>query len=197
MWRRVVFSDETMVYVGDAKSKFVHVLDGMPLTQDHYNLTSKFPKKVMIWSCFSYFGPGRSHVVEKNLNGAEYIEKIVGRQIVPQMKDWFPLGDGIFQQDNAPAHVSKACIAEFERQGIRLLEWPSQSCDLNPIENLWALVKQKIKRNTVETRQEAILSFIGVWNRDPDMLVLCQKLVDSMPHRVDAVLAAKGGHKNY
>ena len=40
-----------------------------------------------------------SHIVEKTLNGAEYIEKIVGRQIVPQMKDWFPLGDGIFQQD--------------------------------------------------------------------------------------------------
>lgn len=197
MWRRVVFSDETMVYIGEAKSKFVRVLDGMKLTDEHYNLTSKFPKKVMLWSCFSYFGPGRSHVVEKNLDSAEYIEKIVQRRIVPQMADWFPNGDGLFQQDNAPAHVSKATMAVFRAQGVSLLDWPPQSCDLNPIENLWALVKQKIKRNPVGNRQEAITAFLRVWNRDPDMIALCQKLVDSMPNRVAAVLAVRGGHTDY
>ena len=197
MWRNVIFSDETMVYIGEAKSKFVRVLDGYPLTDKHYTLTSKFPKKIMMWSCFSYFGPGRSQVIEKTLNSAEYIENIITHRVLPQINEWFPNGQAIFQQDNAPAHVSKASLNKFQQCGIHLLEWPAQSCDLNPIENLWALVKHKIAKNTTESRQEAIASFLRVWHRDPDMVALCQKLVDSMPRRVAAVIASKGGHTDY
>ena len=88
-------------------------------------------------------------------------------------------------------------MAEFRKREICLLDWAIQSCDLNPIENRWPLVKQKIKRNAVGSREEAIRSFIRVCNRDPDMLALCQKLTDSMPNRVNALLAANGGPTDY
>uniref|UniRef100_A0A8C4S3M1 Osteoclast-stimulating factor 1 n=1 Tax=Erpetoichthys calabaricus TaxID=27687 RepID=A0A8C4S3M1_ERPCA len=52
--------------------------------------------------------------------------------------------DFIFQQDLAPAHSAKATSTWFKDHGIPVLDWPANSPDLNPIENLWGIVKRKI-----------------------------------------------------
>ena len=197
MWKRVVFSDETMIYVNDHSSKFVRVVDGCPLTPAHYNVTTKFPRKVMMWACFSFEGPGRAHLVEETLNSDKYIAEIVQRRVIPQMRDWYPRGDGIFQQDNAPSHSSRKTLNCLKDAGISMLDWPSQSPDLNPIENLWSVVKQRLRKMNCGTKQEVIAGFLKVWNHDDDIVTICQNLVLSMPRRVEAVIKAKGGHSKY
>src|ERR1051325_10060431 len=49
--------------------------------------------------------------------------------------------DFIFQQDGAPCHTAKVCQKWFKDNNLRLLSWPGNSPDLNPIKNLWAWLK--------------------------------------------------------
>lgn len=54
----------------------------------------------------------------------------------------------IFQQDNDPKHTSKLAKDALEDLNLNVLEWPSQSPDLNPIEHYWGHVARELKRRT-------------------------------------------------
>jgi transposase len=103
----------------------------------------------------------------------------------------------IFQQDNAPSHTSKSTMNWFKTSNIPLLYHPPSSPDLNPIEPVWNSLKKGIRGlahppNTVDQLCAAVRS---VW----DMLSIedIDKHVNRMQDRVEAVLAAKGGHTQF
>ena len=50
------------------------------------------------------------------------------------------------QQDNAPPHVSRATNKFFSKKRLQVIDWPPNSPDLNPIENAWSVLKDKVTR---------------------------------------------------
>ncbi|CAG8552720.1 8244_t:CDS:2, partial [Paraglomus occultum] len=55
-----------------------------------------------------------------------------------------------FQQDNSPIHKARAITDLFEHHNIRILDWPAYSPNINPIENLWAILKGKVEKEVSE-----------------------------------------------
>ncbi len=65
--------------------------------------------------------------------------------MLPSAEQLFKDADFIFQQDLAPAHTAKSTKSWLNDHGVGLLDWPENSPDLNSMENLWGIVKRKMR----------------------------------------------------
>ena len=92
-------------------------------------------------------------------------------------------GCTIFQQDGAPAHKAKKVSVWLREHGITLLDWPGNSPDLNPIENLWVLMKKKMAEKNCSSIEELKSHLKTIWVTDISV-ELCQSLAMSMPPRI-------------
>ncbi|XP_063855001.1 uncharacterized protein LOC135097165 [Scylla paramamosain] len=85
-----------------------------------------------------------------------------------QLEKRFPDGSGIFQQDLAPCHTSKIVKNFMTEKNIQVLDWPGNSPDVSPIENLWAICKSRLRTMDCTTKEmliQALIQLILLANR--------------------------------
>ena len=95
----------------------------------------------------------------------------------------------IFTQDGAPCHRSKVAT-DFLKNKISVLEWPGNSPDINPIENLWTIMKDKVADKQPSSAQNLKQAIKDVWVTEITQ-ECCESLVSSMPRRIQAVIDSK------
>ncbi len=110
----------------------------------HVASSVKFPQSVMIWAAMSSAGVGLLCFLKSTVNAAVY-QEILEHPMPPSADKLYGDADFIFQQDLVPAHTAKGTKSWFNDYGVTVLDWPANSPDLNPIENLWGIVKRKMK----------------------------------------------------
>ncbi len=98
----------------------------------------------MVWGAMSSAGVGPLCFLRSKVNTAVY-QEVLEHFILPAAGQLYGDADLIFQQDLAPAHSAKATSTWFKDHGVPVLNWPANSPDLNPIENLWGIVKRKMR----------------------------------------------------
>jgi hypothetical protein len=100
---------------------------------------------------------------------------ILNRVMLPYAEWNMPLRF-VFQHDNDPKHALLLVREWLQENLIRVMEWPSQSPDLNPIEHLWEEVERRIKCQN-KNKNELMEKIQEVWNEIPQITL--DKLIDS------------------
>lgn len=203
-WRRVIWSDETKInrFNSDGR-QWVWVRSNEELQNHHCKLTVKHGGGgIMLWSAITYAGVGWICRISGNMDKTLYKEILEDdlEQTIAHTCEKLGLrrDQVIFQHDNDPKHTSKSVKEYLEQQSYKVMEWPSQSPDLNPIENMWSLLKRRL--NDFESAPKGMEDLnervTKVWYEQisPEE---CRKVIDSMPKRIKACIKAKGRWTKY
>ena len=149
---------------------------------------------IMLWGCFSAKGTGQLHRIKGTMDGAMY-RQILGENLLPSARA-LKMGRGwVFQHDNDPKHTAKATKEWLKKKHIKVLEWPSQSPDLNPIENLWRELKVRVAKRQPRNLNDLEKICKEEWDKIPPEM--CANLVANYKKRLTSVIANKGFATKY
>ena len=199
-WKNVMFSDESSISrMGSFGRQYFYADRQHKRLEPHQVKETKQAGggKIMVWGCMTYHGLGDLSWIPGKINSDDYITVLM--DYVLQSRDWYEMDRStfIFQQDNASIHTAHKVRDYFAKERLTVLEWPPNSPDLNPIENLWAIIKQRL--DELETRpknmDELWENVQEVWTKITKEEI--EKLYGSLPDRVQQVLKRKGGYSNY
>jgi transposase len=201
-YRMICWSDEVTFHVGE-DGNTVYVTRGPGEEYEEKNLKPSFKSgrtSVGVWSCFCGTEMGPLVIIEKGgrMNACRYLETLREHFIPFYHRMVEKYGPGVvMQEDNAPWHTAKVVRKYMTKQGIPRLQWPPQSPDLSPIENLWKQIKDMISKRRHRIKNIGMMerALEEVWPQiKPETL---EKLNASMEKRINACIRNKGGPTKY
>ncbi len=142
-------------------------------------------------SCFGavFLQRDQDDCVKERMNGAMYRE-ILSENLLPSARALKMKCGWVFQHDSDPKHTARATKEWLRKKHFKVLEWPSQSPDLNPIENLWRELKVHVAQRQPQNITALEEICMEEWAKIP--ATVCENLVKTYRKRLISVIANKG-----
>lgn len=180
-WDNVKFTDETSIWIGFKGKRWVNI------EENDYDFKVKHPTKVHVWGYISKTFGRKIYIFTEILTADGYLN-ILKNELGNEQ-------NFILQDDNDPKHRAKIITKWKDEKKIKYIDWPSNSPDLNPIENIWSLLKNKVKKITAKNINELKENINVCWNEI--QLEHINNTINSMANRIKTVLDNKGASINY
>ena len=187
-----MFSDETTMQ----RSQFVRLGRGSCVTMAHTTQHCHFLAPLIFWG--SFMSQGRiNHIPILSMMNATKYKQVLEQQMIPKVTELFPGGGGVFQQDNAPCHKPLLILNFLQKSSVSVLEWPPYSPDLSLIEDLCTILKKKVRKQSIRSKDDLIRVTNDIRINDPSFKEACKALMDSMAQRIQKCIEANGGPIKY
>ncbi len=192
-WSKVIFTDKSKFCISFGNQcPRVWRKSGEAHSPSCLKSSVKFPQSVMSWGAMSSAGVGLFCFLKTNVTAHVY-QYILDHFMLLSADQFFKDADFIFQQDLA--HTAKSTKSWLNDHGVGVLDWPTNSPELNPIENILGIVKRKMRNNRPKNADELKATVKETWASIPPQQ--CHKLITSMPRRNEAVIKVKGAPTKY
>ena len=137
--------------------------------------------KVHVWGGISRRGKTQLLVFNGIMDGPFYTEQCL-TTYTESAKDLYPHGDVTMWADNDPKHTCKQATAYIREHGVSTIKTPAESPDMNPVENIWAIMKADIRRTSPKTQETLCNCLIESWNSIT--IKKCNSLIDHVKNTV-------------
>ena len=163
----------------------------------------KHPFKVHVWGAICVRGKVGMQTFTQNMDRHLY-RQILNNHLYENVTTMFGRRQWFFQQDNDPKHTSGDVQNDLKaRLPKRVLPWPSYSPDLNPIENVWAVLKRNVEKKVKamvarkqNVSQETFIALVEEeWNNLSEEVLLNN--IHSMQNRIQQCIAMEGNNTKY
>ena len=150
----------------------------------------KFPQKLNLIGMISLRGGTRLITFEQNLTAIYFVEFL---------EDLKKDADKLYRRkkyrivmDGDSKHTANHTQNYIKKEGLDVVgQWPANSPDLNPIENIWGIMEKEIKKLHIMNKNSLKIHLNSIWRRITTSERL-KPLIDSMEERMKRVLASKG-----
>jgi transposase len=185
-WDHTLFSDET------AFQLFRNTIERWHKGKRPIRPMPKDRTKIFAWGGFCIEGKTSLYCFSEIMNAEFYVEIL--RRHLPEIEEL--LGDEWrFQQDNDPKHTSHRAQNFLRDNMPEVLDWPSNSPDLNPIENLWGIVKSNVEKQMPKNLIDLHQFMVEEWDSIPQLTLI--NLIRSMKRRCELVIEKNGERISY
>ncbi len=188
-WRTVLWSDESKfeVLFGKLGRHVIRTKEDKDNLSCYQRSVQK-PASLMVWGCMSACGMGSLHIWKGTINAERYIQ-VLEQHMLPSRRRLFQGRPCIFQHDNAKPHTASITTSWLRRR-IRGLKWPACGPGLSPIENIWRIIKRKMRQRRPKTVEQLEACIRQEWDNIP--VPKLEPLVSSVPRRLQTVIKRRG-----
>lgn len=193
----VIFSDESRFCIHD-DSRRVWIKRGV-YNEGTFVNEQKYNQGIMVWGAIGKGWRSPLVLVKGKLNSQGYMDLLAENEIFGSLDKFYGPQNYYFEQDGAPSHRAKKTLNWLNNQNVQVIQnWPANSPDLTCIEQVWAILENRIQKYSIKSLKSLYDALQIEWFSIPTEKL--NGLINQTPDRFKLCIEENGkpfGHKLY